>query len=180
MKTKLITGLIVLVGSTPGRSQAQFPWPVTPFHESQQITGNFAEFRDTGSADHFHNGTDIPKPDGSPVYPVKDGVVTSIGAVSSLGIQFLVRRRFPQQPVGRGSALEDMFLRVLHLEPVGAAERLDQGLQFGVGFGFLERLGKGDNGDFFFADEDFSYPLGPHGRDPGKDAPGHEQEQVTL
>ncbi len=42
-----------------------------------------AEFRDTGSADHFHNGTDIPKPDGSPVYPVKDGIVTALSRSGS-------------------------------------------------------------------------------------------------
>lgn len=72
-------------------AQTQFPWPVTPFNESQEITGNFAEFRDTGSADHFHNGTDIPKPDGSPVYPVKDGIVTNIGTVSSQGSSAFVR-----------------------------------------------------------------------------------------
>lgn len=72
-------------------AQVQFPWPVDPFHESHEITGNFAEFRDTGSADHFHNGTDIPKPDGSPVYPVKDGRVTSIGTVVSQGNNAFVR-----------------------------------------------------------------------------------------
>ena len=62
---------------------AQFPWPVTPFDQSHEITGNFSEFRDTGSSDHFHNGTDIPKPDGSPVYPVKDGVVTALSRSGS-------------------------------------------------------------------------------------------------
>jgi hypothetical protein len=72
-------------------AQAQFPWPVKPFNQSHEITGNFAEFRDTGSADHFHNGTDIPKPDGSPVYPVKDGIVTNIGTVGSQGNNAYVR-----------------------------------------------------------------------------------------
>ena len=72
-------------------AQTEFPWPVTPFNESQEITGNFAEFRDTGRADHFHNGTDIPKADGSPVYPVKNGIVTSIGTVSSQGSSAFVR-----------------------------------------------------------------------------------------
>jgi len=64
-------------------ARQQFPWPVTPFTQSHEITGNFAEFRNTGSSDHFHNGTDIPKPDGSPVYPVKDGIVTSISSAGS-------------------------------------------------------------------------------------------------
>ncbi len=72
-------------------AQTQFPWPVTPLTTSQEITGSFAEFRDTGSADHFHNGTDIPKPDGSPVYSVKDGIVSYIGTVASQGSNAYVR-----------------------------------------------------------------------------------------
>jgi hypothetical protein len=91
MTTKLAAGIIALLWTTSARSQTQFPWPITPFDESHQITGNFAEFRDTGSADHFHNGTDIPKADGSPVYPVKDGIVTSIGSTSSQGNNAFVR-----------------------------------------------------------------------------------------
>ncbi|MGH7492892.1 MAG: hypothetical protein ACREOO_10915 [bacterium] len=60
-----------------GEAQAQFPWPVTPFNQSQQITGTFCEYRDTDPAPHYHNGTDIPKPDRSPVFPCEDGVITS-------------------------------------------------------------------------------------------------------
>ncbi|HFB67430.1 MAG TPA: hypothetical protein ENJ66_00585, partial [Calditrichae bacterium] len=67
-----------LASASPG--QDSFPWPVAPVNQSHEITGNFCEFRDTGSSDHFHNGTDIPKPDGSPVYPVKDGKVTAMGS----------------------------------------------------------------------------------------------------
>ncbi|MGH7597656.1 MAG: FlgD immunoglobulin-like domain containing protein [bacterium] len=62
----------------PFSLRAQFPWPVTPFNQSQTITGTFCEYRDTAPAPHYHNGTDIPKADGSPVYPVIDGVVTSL------------------------------------------------------------------------------------------------------
>ena len=69
----VLTGFL---GMSP--ALAQFSWPVTPFNLTQEISGNFAEFRDTGSADHFHNGTDIPKPDRSPVYAVKDGLVTNM------------------------------------------------------------------------------------------------------
>lgn len=57
---------------------AQYPWPVEPKHQSQELTGTFCEFRDTESSDHFHNGVDIPKADGSPVFPVESGTVTSI------------------------------------------------------------------------------------------------------
>ncbi len=64
-----------------GRSRlahAQFPWPVTPFNQAQYSTGTFCEYRDTDPAPHYHNGTDIPKADGSPVYPVIDAVITAI------------------------------------------------------------------------------------------------------
>ena len=87
----LLFAAVLAATTLPAVAQIQFPWPVTPFHESHEITGTFCEFRNTGSADHFHNGTDIPKADGSPVYPVKDGVVTSIGAVSSSGSNAYVR-----------------------------------------------------------------------------------------
>ncbi len=57
----------------------QYPWPIEPFHESHEITGMFMEYRSTAPAPHFHDGTDIPKPDFSPVYSVVDGRVTGIG-----------------------------------------------------------------------------------------------------
>jgi len=88
-KNFILLGGILVTFSLQVR--AQFPWPVTPFHSSQEITGTFCEFRDTGSADHFHNGTDIPKPDGSPVYSVKNGIVTNIGTVASQGSNAYVR-----------------------------------------------------------------------------------------
>ncbi|MBN1352059.1 T9SS type A sorting domain-containing protein [candidate division KSB1 bacterium] len=58
--------------------QSEYPWPVAPLNESHVITGTFCEYRDTGSSDHFHNGIDIQKPDGSPVYPVQNGTVSFI------------------------------------------------------------------------------------------------------
>jgi len=82
LKTAIKTGVFVLTFALALTSPAQdsFPWPVAPVNQSHEITGNFCEFRDTGSSDHFHNGTDIPKADGSPVYPVKDGKVTAMGS----------------------------------------------------------------------------------------------------
>jgi hypothetical protein len=62
---------------------AQYPWPVQPLHQSQELTATFCEFRNTLSSDHFHNGVDIPKPDGSPVYAVANGRVTSIERAGS-------------------------------------------------------------------------------------------------
>ena len=69
-------------------------WPVAPFFSTHEITGTFCEFRNTLSSDHFHNGVDIPAPDGTPVYPVYDGVVTSIGTVASSGTSAFVRVRY--------------------------------------------------------------------------------------
>lgn len=66
-------------------------YPITPFSSTHPITGVFCEFRNTGSADHFHNGTDIPMPDGSPVYPVYSGTVVSL---SPTGTDAYVRVRY--------------------------------------------------------------------------------------
>jgi hypothetical protein len=70
--------LFFLMHVIPGRSQDLFPWPVEPFYENHYVTGTFCEYRSTTTPGHFHNGTDIPKPDYSPVYPVRDGIVTTI------------------------------------------------------------------------------------------------------
>ncbi len=59
-------------------AQTQFPWPIEPFNTSHLITGSFCEYRSTSVNGHFHNGTDIPKEDGAPVYASKNGTVTSI------------------------------------------------------------------------------------------------------
>ncbi|NOX37750.1 MAG: hypothetical protein GXO78_09475 [Calditrichaeota bacterium] len=69
--------LWLLIGVS-ARAQEQFPWPVKPFDQSHEITGNFCEYRSTSPNGHFHNGTDIPKADGSPVYPVKDGTIIAM------------------------------------------------------------------------------------------------------
>ena len=71
---------IVTMGLLPGLqpARAQYAWPIEPLHASHEITGTFCEYRDTGSAPHFHNAVDIPKPDGQPVYAVADGRVTAM------------------------------------------------------------------------------------------------------
>ncbi len=57
----------------------KYQWPVTPLNTSHSINGNFSEFRNTLSSDHFHNAVDIGEPDGEPCYAVFDGEVYSIG-----------------------------------------------------------------------------------------------------
>ncbi len=70
--------LLMITTAIPAVAQTQFPWPVTPFNSSQLITGSFCEYRSTSANGHFHNGTDIPKADGSPVYACKNGNVSTI------------------------------------------------------------------------------------------------------
>ncbi|MBK7980507.1 MAG: T9SS type A sorting domain-containing protein [Ignavibacteriae bacterium] len=60
------------------KDSTTYQWPVPPLNSSQGITGAFAEFRNTGSSDHFHNAVDISEPDGNPVFPSMDGVVYSL------------------------------------------------------------------------------------------------------
>lgn len=70
--------LISIAMVLPGVLAAQYSWPVTPLHQSQELTGTFCEYRDTSPAGHYHNGVDIPKADGSPVYAVANGVIERI------------------------------------------------------------------------------------------------------
>ena len=69
----------------------KYPWPITPFNETHTITGTFCEYRNTLTANHFHNGTDIPKADGSPVYSVINGTIATISPSSVSGSNAYVR-----------------------------------------------------------------------------------------
>jgi len=75
--------IFILIMPVCSFGQTQYPWPVTPFNQSHEITGTFCEYRSTTVPAHFHNGTDIPMLDGSPVYSVLDGTVTSLSSVGS-------------------------------------------------------------------------------------------------
>ncbi|MBL7976723.1 MAG: T9SS type A sorting domain-containing protein [Bacteroidetes Order II. Incertae sedis bacterium] len=65
-----------VVPNVPQRmADITFPYPIKPFNEPHPVTGAFGEYR--GPTDgHFHNGTDVPEVDGSPVYAVLDATVT--------------------------------------------------------------------------------------------------------
>ncbi len=69
-------------------------WPLPPFSSSHPITGVFSEYRNTLTSDHFHNGVDIPSPDGSPAYSVYNGIITAIGTVASQGDNAYVRVQY--------------------------------------------------------------------------------------
>lgn len=87
-----------------------YQWPVTPFTTSQSITGTFCEFRNTLTSNHFHNGADIPKADGSPVYSVINGTVTAISPSSESGTSAYVRVAGTVNGVSKN-------LAYVHIEP---------------------------------------------------------------
>jgi murein DD-endopeptidase MepM/ murein hydrolase activator NlpD len=73
--------LALLVSQTSYFAQSdttKYPWPTPSFNSSKGLNATFGEFRNTGSADHFHNAVDIGAPDGNPVYPCIDGIVHHI------------------------------------------------------------------------------------------------------
>ena len=70
---------------------AGYPWPVKPFHKPHPVRGSFGDprtlFRSPPTARNlmsshgsfsFHQGVDISAPNGSAVYPVRDGVVSKV------------------------------------------------------------------------------------------------------
>ena len=89
MKTIFI--LFVFSSLLLAQDTITYQWPVEPFNTTQLITGTFSEYRNTLSANHFHNGTDIPKNDGSAVYPTLDGVVYAVSPYSVSGTSAYIR-----------------------------------------------------------------------------------------
>lgn len=75
MKFFLFTFLIFVGNLFAQYDSTKYQWPVSPLNSSQGITGAFAEYRNTGSSDHFHNAVDIAEPDGNPVYPCLNGTI---------------------------------------------------------------------------------------------------------
>ncbi len=102
--------LLFCFAPAAGQDTISYQWPVTPFTTSQVITGTFCEFRNTLSSNHFHNGTDIPKADGSPVYPVLDGQVSAISPSSVSGTSAYVRVTGTVNGVSKNMAY-------VHIEP---------------------------------------------------------------
>ncbi len=79
LRYSLIFVFILLIQAYAQLDTLKGQWPVTPLNSSQGINGNFSEFRNTLSSDHFHNAVDIGEPDNEPCYPIFDGEVFTIG-----------------------------------------------------------------------------------------------------
>ncbi len=103
--------LAILVTSVTAQDTVSYQWPVTPFNTQQSITGTFCEFRNTLTANHFHNGSDVPKADGSPVYPVLNGTITAISPSSVSGTSAYVRVEGTVNGVFKSIAY-------VHIEPI--------------------------------------------------------------
>lgn len=54
----------------------KYPWVFSPINVTKEITGTFGEYRSTSVNGHFHDGTDVPAPSGTPVLAVLPGTVT--------------------------------------------------------------------------------------------------------
>ena len=80
--TTVWLALAFVIPSLSWAQDMSYPWPLQPFNQSQRITGTFSEYRGPDNP-HFHNGVDIPQVDGTAVYPVVDGRVTTIAPAGS-------------------------------------------------------------------------------------------------
>ena len=100
----------------------RYGWPVAPFFGTHPSTGTFCEYRNTLSSNHFHNGVDIPMPDGTPVYAVLDGTISSIGAVASSGDNAFVRVR--DDAIFNGRQKTDAFVHIAPNPLLGIGDRV--------------------------------------------------------
>ena len=94
MRKTLFILFVSLINTVAAQDTTRHGWPLPPFFSTHPSTGVFSEFRNTLTSDHFHNGVDIPSPDGSAAYSVYKGVVTAIGTVSTQGDNAYVRVQY--------------------------------------------------------------------------------------
>ena len=86
--------LVVIVALACAGTASAYPWPLKPFDRQHPIRGFFGDPRtvyengilagafDGPSISSFHQGVDIAAPNGTPVYPVEDGIVHYVGAAT--------------------------------------------------------------------------------------------------
>ncbi len=111
--------LSLCAATAPAQDTLKYQWPVTPFNQTQLITGSFCEYRNTLSSNHFHNGADIPKADGSPVYPCISGTITALSPSSASGTSAYVRVNGTINGVAKSIAY-------VHIEPNPALKAGDE------------------------------------------------------
>jgi hypothetical protein len=67
---------VLLIGTAPARGEIRLQSPL----QQWRVTSSYGErVHPTTGARHFHNGLDLAASEGTPVYPIADGVVHSVG-----------------------------------------------------------------------------------------------------
>ena len=82
--TVILSSVILMFSSNDNSSSSL----VFPIHSNYYISSIYG-YRTLGSA-HFHNGIDIPKVVGTPVYAISSGVVSKTGFSSSYGNYIII------------------------------------------------------------------------------------------
>lgn len=89
LKQLLTAGLtagVLLIGTAPARGEIRLQSPL----QQWRVTSSYGErVHPTTGARHFHNGLDLAASEGTPVYPIADGVVHSVGEGENEG-KFIV------------------------------------------------------------------------------------------
>jgi murein DD-endopeptidase MepM/ murein hydrolase activator NlpD len=138
-------GAIALLASAalaagPGAASASYGWPVKPFHRQHPVRGSFGDPRTVFTAPptadgvlhgaghfSFHEGVDISAPNGTRVYPVRDGRVTvasleksreRVVVVSADGVSFEYWHLTPHVRVGEWVVTDRTVLGTI-LKPAG-------------------------------------------------------------
>jgi murein DD-endopeptidase MepM/ murein hydrolase activator NlpD len=126
--------------SASSAAPGSYGWPVKPFHEQHPVRGSFGDPRTVFAAPptadgvlhgsghfSFHEGIDISAPNGTPVYPVRDGRVTvaslekareRVVVVCPDGVSFEYWHLTPRVRVGQWVVTDRTILGTI-LKPAG-------------------------------------------------------------
>lgn len=61
-----------------------------PIKKKNYYISSYFEYRTLGTY-HFHNGIDIPLVEGTPLYALSDGIISSIGFISGYGHSVIIK-----------------------------------------------------------------------------------------